>query len=72
MFFLAGVGITLIHNIYLDNNYFLSIDFCPAGIGITVAAVAAVIFLLLGLCCCWLARLVGRILHLWFSSALLQ
>ena len=37
----------------------INLRFFLAGVGITLAVAAAVIFLLLGLCCCWLVRLVG-------------
>ena len=42
----------------------INLWFCLTGVGITLAVVAAVIFLLLGLCCCWLVRLVGR--HIYY------
>ena len=55
----AGIGeyyLNMSHDIYLDLNYFIPIVFYRAGIGITVAVAAAVILLLLGLCCSWLVR----------------
>lgn len=48
--------------LYLSVYNFLFFDCWLAGIGIAIAVVfaVAVISLLLGLCCCWLARQVER------------